>query len=111
MLSELCVRRPVFATMLVMSLVVLGLFSFRDLGVDLFPKADPAQVNVSLRLPAIVTWPTPLTVWIARDTCLSASSVSVRRLIASDDIMSDITGSASGSTFVMTGGAAPAARS
>ena len=43
MLSELCVRRPVFATMLVMSLVVLGIFSFRDLGVDLFPKADPAH--------------------------------------------------------------------
>src|SRR3954471_20446289 len=51
MLSELCVRRPVFATMLVMSLVVLGVFSFRDLGVDLFPKADPATVNVNLRLP------------------------------------------------------------
>ena len=50
-LSELCVRRPVFATMLVISLVVLGLFSFRDLGVDLFPKADPATINVSLRLP------------------------------------------------------------
>ncbi|MGE3511622.1 MAG: efflux RND transporter permease subunit [Vicinamibacterales bacterium] len=51
MLSELCVRRPVFATMLVMSLVVLGLFSFFDLGVDLFPRADPATVNVTLRLP------------------------------------------------------------
>ncbi len=51
MLSELCVRRPVFATMLVMSLVVLGIFSFRTLGVDLFPKADPATVNVSLSLP------------------------------------------------------------
>src|SRR4029077_12034637 len=51
MLSELCVRRPVFATMLVSSLVVLGIFSFRDLGVDLFPKADPATINVSLRLP------------------------------------------------------------
>src|SRR3989442_15634956 len=50
-LSELCVRRPVFATMIVMSLVVLGAFSFRDLGVDLFPKADPATVNVQLRLP------------------------------------------------------------
>src|SRR3954462_3307637 len=37
--------------MLMMSLVVLGLFSFRDLGVDLFPKADPATVQVSLRLP------------------------------------------------------------
>jgi HAE1 family hydrophobic/amphiphilic exporter-1 len=51
MLSELCVRRPVFATMLVTSLVVLGIFSFRDLGVDLFPRADPATVNVSIRLP------------------------------------------------------------
>src|SRR5262245_63749059 len=51
MLSEVCVRRPVIATMLVMSLVVLGVFSFRDLGVDLFPKADPATVNVNLQLP------------------------------------------------------------
>jgi HAE1 family hydrophobic/amphiphilic exporter-1 len=50
-LSELCVRRPVFATMLVMSLVVLGTFSFRDLGVDLFPRADPATVSVQLQLP------------------------------------------------------------
>ena len=51
MLSELCVRRPVFATMLVMSLVVVGIFSFRTLGVDLFPRAEPATVNVSLQLP------------------------------------------------------------
>src|ERR1043166_5911925 len=51
MVFELCVRRPVFATMLVLSLVVLGIFSFRDLGVDLFPKADPATVSVTLQLP------------------------------------------------------------
>src|SRR5215470_10659582 len=50
-LSELCVRRPVFATTLVATLVVLGLFSFRDLGVDLFPKADPATVSVGIQLP------------------------------------------------------------
>jgi HAE1 family hydrophobic/amphiphilic exporter-1 len=37
--------------MLVMSLVVLGIFSFRSLGVDLFPKADPATVSVVLSLP------------------------------------------------------------
>jgi hydrophobic/amphiphilic exporter-1 (mainly G- bacteria), HAE1 family len=37
--------------MLVMSLVVLGIFSFRGLGVDLFPKADPATVSVTLALP------------------------------------------------------------
>src|SRR5262245_24299725 len=51
MLSDICVRRPVFATMLVMSLVVLGIVSFGDLGVDLFPRADPATVNVNLALP------------------------------------------------------------
>ncbi len=51
MLTELCVRRPVFTTMLVMALLVLGAFSFRDLGVDLFPKADPATVNVAVQLP------------------------------------------------------------
>jgi hydrophobic/amphiphilic exporter-1 (mainly G- bacteria), HAE1 family len=50
-IAELCVRRPVFAVMLITFLVVLGLFSFRDLGVDLFPRTDPAIVNVSVRLP------------------------------------------------------------
>ncbi|MBI2458346.1 MAG: efflux RND transporter permease subunit, partial [candidate division NC10 bacterium] len=37
-LSDLCIRRPVFATMLIMSLVVLGLTSYRDLGLDAFPR-------------------------------------------------------------------------
>src|SRR6185436_13096107 len=50
-LAALCVRRPVFAVMLVAFLVTLGLFSFRELGVDLFPKADPATVNINIRLP------------------------------------------------------------
>jgi HAE1 family hydrophobic/amphiphilic exporter-1 len=34
-----------------MFLVVLGVFSFLDLGVDLFPKADPPIVNVRIQLP------------------------------------------------------------
>ncbi len=50
-LPELCVKRPVFATMLVTALVVLGIFSFRGLGVDLFPKADPATVSITVLLP------------------------------------------------------------
>src|SRR5437868_7480092 len=50
-LAELCVKRPVFAVMLITFLVVLGVFSFRDLGVDLFPKADPATVTINMRLP------------------------------------------------------------
>jgi HAE1 family hydrophobic/amphiphilic exporter-1 len=50
-LAELCVKRPVFAVMLITFLVVLGVFSFKDLGVDLFPKADPATVTINIRLP------------------------------------------------------------
>jgi HAE1 family hydrophobic/amphiphilic exporter-1 len=50
-LAELCVKRGVFAVMLITFLVVLGVFSFRELGVDLFPRADPATVNISVRLP------------------------------------------------------------
>jgi HAE1 family hydrophobic/amphiphilic exporter-1 len=50
-LAELCVKRGVFAVMLVSFLVVLGIFSFRELGVDLFPKADPATVSISVSLP------------------------------------------------------------
>ncbi|MBK9167457.1 MAG: efflux RND transporter permease subunit [Bryobacterales bacterium] len=50
-LSEICVRRPVFAFMLVLFLVVLGLQSFSQLGVDLFPRTDPAAIYVRVRLP------------------------------------------------------------
>ncbi|MBM3759283.1 MAG: efflux RND transporter permease subunit [Acidobacteria bacterium] len=50
-LSEICVQRPVFALMLIMFLVVMGVFSFLDLGVDLFPKSDVPTVNVRINLP------------------------------------------------------------
>jgi len=50
-LVDVCVRRPVFATMLVVSLVVLGLASYRDLGLDIFPKVDIPTVTVTTRLP------------------------------------------------------------
>ena len=38
-LAEICVKRPVFATMLVMAFVVVGVFSYFSLGVDLTPSA------------------------------------------------------------------------
>lgn len=47
-LAEICVRRPVFATMLILSLVVVGLFSYRSLGVDLFPKVDLPTITVTV---------------------------------------------------------------
>ncbi len=50
-LAEVCVKRPVFATMLVMSLVVVGAYSFFSLGVDLFPKVDFPTVTVMVLNP------------------------------------------------------------
>jgi hydrophobic/amphiphilic exporter-1 (mainly G- bacteria), HAE1 family len=47
-LAEICVRRPVFATMLILSLTVVGLFSVTTLGVDLFPKIDLPTITVTV---------------------------------------------------------------
>jgi hydrophobic/amphiphilic exporter-1 (mainly G- bacteria), HAE1 family len=49
-LAEICVKRPVFATVLVLSLVVVGLFSYESLGVDRFPKIDLPFVTIQTRL-------------------------------------------------------------
>ena len=49
-LAELCVKRPVFAAVIVLALVVIGLFSYRRLGVDRFPNIDFPFVTISTRL-------------------------------------------------------------
>ena len=50
-LAELCVKRPVFAWVLVLSLTVVGLFAFTRLGVDRFPNIDIPSVAITTRLP------------------------------------------------------------
>src|SRR5207302_1947777 len=50
-LAEVCVHRPVFATMLVLALTVIGAFSFTSLGVDLTPKVDLPTISVIVRNP------------------------------------------------------------
>ncbi len=45
-LAEICVRRPVFATVIILILTVIGGFSFFTLGVDRFPKIDIPTVSV-----------------------------------------------------------------
>src|SRR6266480_2436683 len=50
-LAEICIRRPVFATMIVLSLVVVGAASFFRLGVDRFPSVDLPTVSVRTNLP------------------------------------------------------------
>jgi len=50
-LAEICVKRPVFATMLILALTVVGGFSFFSLGVDRFPRIDLPIVTVVTRNP------------------------------------------------------------
>src|SRR4030095_13135282 len=50
-LAALSVRRPVFATVIILSLTVVGAFSFFRLGLDRFPKVDFPTVIVTTRLP------------------------------------------------------------
>jgi len=50
-LAALCVRRPVFATVLILMLTVVGAFSFTQLGVDRLPKVDFPTVVVTTRNP------------------------------------------------------------
>lgn len=46
-LAEICVRRPVFATVLMLVLVVFGIFGYTRMGVDYFPKVDFPVVLVT----------------------------------------------------------------
>lgn len=46
-LAELCVRRPVFASVLILILVVFGLAGFKRLGVDRFPRVEFPYVTVT----------------------------------------------------------------
>src|SRR5258707_6356169 len=50
-LAELCVKRPVFATVLILSLTVVGAFSFIQLGVDRYPKVDIPTVMITTGQP------------------------------------------------------------
>jgi len=46
-LANTSIKRPVFATMFIMALVLLGLVSYAEIGVDLFPKVEFPIVSVT----------------------------------------------------------------
>ncbi len=46
-ISDTSIKRPVFATMVIMALVILGLVSYSEIGVDLFPKVDFPIVSIT----------------------------------------------------------------
>ncbi|MCX7718752.1 MAG: efflux RND transporter permease subunit [Candidatus Sumerlaeaceae bacterium] len=50
-LAEICIRRPVFASVIILLLVVIGFFGYLNLGVDRFPRVDFPFVIVTTVLP------------------------------------------------------------
>ena len=52
-LSDLSVKQPVFATMMMIALVVLGIFSYKELSIDLFPNVDLPVVMVQTLYPGV----------------------------------------------------------
>jgi HAE1 family hydrophobic/amphiphilic exporter-1 len=54
-LAEICIRRPVFAAMIILALVVVGAASYTGLGVDRFPSVDLPTVSVRTNLPGAST--------------------------------------------------------
>jgi hydrophobic/amphiphilic exporter-1 (mainly G- bacteria), HAE1 family len=50
-ISRVSVQRPVFAIMISAAILVVGWFSYRQLGLDLMPKTDVPVVNVQVQLP------------------------------------------------------------
>lgn len=50
-LALTCIRRPIFATMLILAMVVVGAASYRQLGVDRLPSVDLPTIRVSTTLP------------------------------------------------------------
>src|SRR5215203_2053066 len=54
-LAEICIRRPVFAAMIILALVVVGAASYGRLGVDRFPSVDLPTVSIRTLLPGAST--------------------------------------------------------
>ena len=54
-LAEICIRRPVFAAMLILALCVVGGAGYLRLGVDRFPSVDLPTVSIRTQLPGAST--------------------------------------------------------
>lgn len=46
-LAEICIRRPVFASVIILILLVFGIFGYQKLGLDRFPKIDAPNITVT----------------------------------------------------------------
>ena len=50
-LSNLSIKRPVFATVMMLALVTLGAFSFRRLAIDMMPDVEIPVLSITTEFP------------------------------------------------------------
>jgi HAE1 family hydrophobic/amphiphilic exporter-1 len=51
-LSDVAIKRPVFISMTIFAIVILGVVSLRDIGIDLFPRVEFPIITIITVLPA-----------------------------------------------------------
>jgi len=84
-LAELCVRRPVFALMIIMALVVAGLVSFPKLGVDRYPNMDLPSMYVRTVYPGAASEEVESEVsQVLEDAVATVAGIDELRSISSD---------------------------
>ncbi len=50
-LSDICIKRPVFASVIALLMAVFGVFSFQQLSTREYPDISPAQISISTEYP------------------------------------------------------------
>lgn len=99
-LAEICIQRPVFATMLILVLVVAGATGFRHLPVDRYPAVELPRVMVRTEMPGASAEEIEISVSYAIEEAVntvegvtelrSVSSPGVSMVIATFDLSRDI---------------------
>lgn len=90
MFSDLCIRRPVMTSLMMLALVVAGLFAYRLLPVAALPRVDFPTINISASLPGA-----------SPETMASAVATVIERQLATISGISSLTSSSTqGSTSI-----------
>ena len=86
-LAEVCVKRPVFAVMLIMALVVAGATAYPQLGVDRYPSMDLPTMTVRTSYPGAAPEEVESEVsQILEDAVATVSGIEELRSISSDGV-------------------------
>ena len=84
-LAEICVKRPVFALMIITALIVAGVASFPKLGVDRFPNMDLPTVYVRTAYPGAASTEVESEVaQVIEDAVATVAGIDELRSISSD---------------------------